>query len=118
MAGLGGGILARFAAALDDPAHVRLAGAGGAPTALRTSCATGEPGPDGSLKSLPYYGCGWQVRPSGRDGRANYWHNGSLPGTFTRCWCGATTAWAGQCLFNQRSSDLNCLTLQIDGAVA
>lgn len=30
-----------------------------------------------------YYGCGWQVRPVGTDGRANAWHTGLIPGTST-----------------------------------
>lgn len=28
-----------------------------------------------------YYGAGWMVRPVGKEGRANTWHSGSLPGT-------------------------------------
>jgi len=35
---------------------------------------------DGSPKAA-YYACGWMVRPVGN--RANYWHTGSLPGTFS-----------------------------------
>ena len=38
---------------------------------------------------------GWQVRPVGRDGKANYWHDGSLPGTATllvRRWDGLSWA--------------------------
>jgi len=34
---------------------------------------------DGS-PSAAYYACGWMVRPVGA--KANYWHTGSLPGTF------------------------------------
>lgn len=30
-----------------------------------------------------YYGCGWMVRPVGKDGAMNAWHGGSLPGTNT-----------------------------------
>lgn len=30
-----------------------------------------------------YYGCGWMVRPVGKGGRANTWHNGLISGTST-----------------------------------
>jgi N-acyl-D-amino-acid deacylase len=30
-----------------------------------------------------YYGCGWNVRPSGGAGKANTWHSGLIPGTST-----------------------------------
>ncbi|HZE96338.1 MAG TPA: serine hydrolase domain-containing protein [Planctomycetota bacterium] len=33
--------------------------------------------------SAYYYACGWMVRPMGKEGRMNVWHNGSLPGTST-----------------------------------
>jgi hypothetical protein len=52
----------------------------------------------------------------GHGGRANYWHNGSLPGTFTllvRRYDGL--AWA--ILFNQRSSDPKLPDGEIDGAL-
>ena len=56
------------------------------------------------LKAGPaYYGCGWMVRPVGKDGKANTWHTGSLPGTSTllvRRHDGLV--WAA--LFNQRSA--------------
>ncbi len=51
-----------------------------------------------------FYGCGWMVRPAGPNGKANTWHAGSLPGTFSllvRRWDGLS--WA--VLFNQRSAD-------------
>ena len=59
--------------------------------------------PDGTLDDW-YYGCGWSVRPMQHGGRANYWHNGSLPGTWSllvRRWDGLSWAVA----FNQRSED-------------
>ena len=93
--------LARFAAALDDPQHC--------PVLRRESVASlSEPPPapvsrkDGGALADVFYACGWQVRPVGRDGKANYWHDGSLPGTATllvRRWDGLS--WAA--LFNQRS---------------
>lgn len=70
---------------------------------------------DGSLQSS-YYGCGWSVRPVGKDGKANYWHNGSLPGTATllvRRWDGLS--WAA--LFNQRSGDKKLPDGDIDSAL-
>ena len=70
---------------------------------------------DGTLEAA-YYGCGWSVRPTGGKGRANYWHNGSLPGTATllvRRWDGLS--WA--VLFNQRSEDRNLPDTAIDSAL-
>ncbi len=72
--------LARFAAALDDPQHSAL---------LRpaTSSAMYALPPNvagrlvGDVTQPGYYACGWRVRPTGSQGRANYWHGGSLPGT-------------------------------------
>jgi N-acyl-D-amino-acid deacylase len=58
---------------------------------------------DGTVASS-YYGCGWNVRPIGKRGNANYWHSGSLPGTaslLVRRFDGL--AWA--IVFNQRSRD-------------
>ncbi|MFM1768218.1 MAG: Penicillin-binding protein 4* [Verrucomicrobiota bacterium] len=93
--------LARWAAALDtgrpagllSPAsHREMIAAPAAPVARR---------PDGSLADH-WYGCGWLVRPVGRDGRVNTWHTGSLPGTCTllvRRADGISYA----ALFNQRS---------------
>lgn len=71
--------------------------------------------PEGKLKDV-YYGLGWQVRPVGREGRANTWHSGSLPGTSTllvRRWDGLD--WA--VLFNQRSKDKKLSDGAIDGAM-
>jgi len=39
--------------------------------------------PDGLKPEAVYYGCGWMVRPMGKDGKRNLWHAGSLPGTST-----------------------------------
>jgi N-acyl-D-amino-acid deacylase len=107
--------LVRFAAALDDPARTSWL----APEARRLIYEPPAPPvsrkADGSLLPV-YYACGWDVRPVGRDGRANYWHNGSLPGTFTllvRRYDGL--GWAA--LFNQRSSDPKMPDTAIDGAL-
>jgi N-acyl-D-amino-acid deacylase len=71
--------------------------------------------PDGSLADH-FYGCGWLVRPVGKQGRANYWHNGSLPGTFAllvRRFDGLS--WT--VLFNQRSESSSLPDAAIDSAL-
>ena len=107
--------LARFAAALDDPAQC--------PVLKKESLANlYEPPPppvsrkkDGSLADS-FYGCGWMVRPVGNDGRANYWHDGSLPGTSTLLVRRSDgLSWAA--LFNQRSEDPKLPDGAIDGAL-
>jgi len=106
--------LARFAAALDDPARSPLL----RPASFKTMYAP-PPAPvsrkkDGSLESS-YYGCGWSVRPVG-EGKANYWHTGSLPGTntlFVRLASGLS--WAA--LFNLRSEDKKLPDAEIDPAL-
>jgi N-acyl-D-amino-acid deacylase len=107
--------LARFVAALDDPEKCPIL----KPATLRTMYARPEApvwrNADGSPTDY-YYGCGWLVRPVGKEGKANYWHNGSLPGTSTllvRRWDGLS--WA--VLFNQRSEDANLPDGAIDGAL-
>ena len=96
--------LARFAAALHDAEKCPLL----KPETWRelhaappASVARAE---DGPLK-WTYYCCGWLTRPiGGQPGKANYWHSGSLPGTYTmlvRRWDGLS--WV--MLFNQRSKD-------------
>ena len=96
--------LARFAAALRDPTKCPLLKA---ETWRELHAAPPAPvsrQPDGSLQAT-FYACGWSTRPVGHPLRgANYWHTGSLPGTYTllvRRWDGL--AWAA--LFNQRSKD-------------
>lgn len=97
--------LMRFAAALDDPARSPLL----KPETIAEMVAP-PPAPvsrktDGSLGEK-YYACGWDVRPQGHGGHADYTHNGSLPGTFTiimRRGDGISFA----ALFNQRSSNPN-----------
>lgn len=63
-----------------------------------------------------YYACGWMVRPVGKDGKANYWHAGSLPGSYAllvRRWDGIS--WVA--LFNQRSGDPKLPDGAIDAAL-
>ncbi len=106
--------LARFAAALDDPERSPLL----KPESFRTLYAAPRKPvsrkKDGSLADS-WHGCGWSVRPVGKD-RANYWHNGSLPGTaalLVRRWDGLS--WAA--LFNQRSRDKSLPDSDIDPAL-
>lgn len=94
--------LARFAAAMDAPAGKGLR------AETRQALYAPPPPPvsrakDGSL-AAHYYGCGWGVRPVGREGKANYWHAGSLPGTYSLLVRRSDgLSWA--VLFNQRSED-------------
>ena len=107
--------LARFAAALDDPAHSPLLRAEtfdalNAPPAAPVSRKS-----DGTVMER-YYACGWNVRPIDKTGRANYWHDGSLPGTSTllvRRHDGLS--WA--VCFNQRSEDKQHSDGDIDAAL-
>ena len=107
--------LARFAAALDDPPPSPLL----KPATLATMYAP-PPAPvsrqaDGALEAS-YYGCGWSVRPTGQIGKANYWHNGSLPGTNTLLVRRSDgLSWAA--LFNQRSEDPQLPDGAIDAAL-
>ena len=107
--------LVRFAAVLDDPARSPLLRretfdllyAPPAPPVSRKA--------DGALEPS-YYAAGWNVRAVGREGRANYWHNGSLPGTSTllvRRHDGLS--WA--VCFNQRSDDKTLPDGAIDAAL-
>lgn len=70
--------------------------------------------PDGSLAPT-YYGLGWQVRPSGNEGRANVWHNGLIAGTSSLL----VRRWDGLCwavLFNtQANAEGKVLSGLIDG---
>ncbi len=69
---------------------------------------------DGRLKDY-FYGCGWLVRPV-RGGGANFWHGGSLPGTYTLlvrrhdglCWA---------MLFNMRNGKRGLSDGAIDSAL-
>ncbi|HTD67462.1 MAG TPA: serine hydrolase domain-containing protein [Candidatus Limnocylindria bacterium] len=107
--------LARFAAALDDPLHspllkpdtFQIMYAPPPPPASRTA--------NGSLEAS-YYGCGWSVRPVGQSGKANYWHNGSLPGTSSLLVRRADgLSWVA--LFNHRSDDKDLPDTAIDPAL-
>jgi N-acyl-D-amino-acid deacylase len=63
-----------------------------------------------------YYGCGWMVRPIRSTGGVNFWHAGSLPGTYSllaRRHDGVSFA----VLFNQRSKRGQKADAEIDGAL-
>jgi CubicO group peptidase (beta-lactamase class C family) len=107
--------LARLAAALDTPDARGLLN----PQGLRTLYEPPKPPvghqPDGSLADH-FYGCGWDVRPIGNHGKANYWHFGSLPGTFSllvRRYDGIS--WTA--IFNQRSEDSSLPDSALDSAL-
>jgi N-acyl-D-amino-acid deacylase len=94
--------LVRFATALDDPRRSPLKNTESFRRLIEAPAAPVSREEDGRLKDHRY-ACGWQVRPV-RDSKHNYWHNGSLPGTYTllvRRWDGIAFA----ALFNQRSDD-------------
>ena len=72
--------LVRFAAAFDNPDKCKLLSA----KSIETMFAPppGDPGHEkGKVKEV-YYGCGWEVRPYGKD-KHNTWHTGLLDGTST-----------------------------------
>lgn len=108
--------LVRFAAAFDVPAACKIL----RPESIATMFARpeGAAGHDaGGTPKAAYYGCGWSVRPIGRQGRANTWHTGSLDGTSTllvRRHDGKN--WA--VLFNTRNGpDGKRLSGKIDGSI-
>ncbi len=107
--------LARFASALDDPARCPVLQAESLANLYEPPAAPASRKQDGALADS-FYGCGWMVRPVGKEGRANYWHDGSLPGTATLLVRRADgLSWAA--LFNQRSEDAKLPDGAIDGAL-
>jgi len=107
--------LARFAAALDDPARVSWLSAEARRLLFEPPAPPASRNADGSLQP-PYYTCGWMVRPGGKNAHTNYWHNGSLPGTSTLLELRSDgVAWV--VLFNQRSSDPKLSDKDISGAL-
>jgi N-acyl-D-amino-acid deacylase len=107
--------LARFVIALDDFQQSPLL----KEETLRLMVAPPEPPvarqPDGSLEPT-FYGFGWMVRPVGRTGKVNFWHAGSLPGTYTllvRRHDGISFV----ALFNQRSKEGQKADGEIDPAL-
>lgn len=108
--------LVRFATAFDVPAACKIL----RPESIATMFARPEGAAGYEASGTPkavYYGCGWQVRPIGRQGHANTWHTGSLAGTSTllvRRYDGKN--WAA--LFNTSNGpDGQRLANKIDGLV-
>ncbi len=100
--------LVKFANAID--------GRHGKPLLSKASLAelTSRPAPPLSQTDAAYYGLGLEIRPVGKD--ANWWHNGSLPGTTTllvRTWHGY--CWAA--LFNSRPEGPNKLAADLDAGL-
>ena len=107
--------LVRFASAVEAARKPLLAGD---PLKAMTERPEGEAGFDSVGKPrAAYYGCGWNVRPVGSDGKANTWHNVLIAGTsalLVRRFDGLT--WA--VTFNtDRSRDGQVLTNLIDPLV-
>ena len=61
-----------------------------------------------------YYGMGWLVRPSGND--ANWWHTGSLPGTYSIV-VRTSNGFAWAALFNTRPKDEDAFAREVDNAL-
>lgn len=87
---------------------------GGAPLlspALRAEM-TARPNRPDAAGALSYYAKGWKVRPT-RDGGANWWHEGSLPGSsayLVRLSNGVSYA----ALFNSRPEDADAFFADLD----
>jgi N-acyl-D-amino-acid deacylase len=70
---------------------------------------------DGTLEAA-WYGCGWSVRFGSRPAEVNFWHTGSMPGTFSLLVRRHDhLIWA--LLFNQRSEDPQLPDSAIDPAM-
>jgi N-acyl-D-amino-acid deacylase len=61
-----------------------------------------------------YYGMGWLVRPNGDD--ANWWHTGSLPGTYSIV-VRTSNGFAWAALFNTRPQDTDTFSREVDQAL-
>ena len=107
--------LARLTAVLDETGHEPLLKAETRQILLNRPAVPLWRTEDGQLQDY-YYACGWLVRPNGKNGRPNYWHNGSLPGTYSLLvYRGDGLSWA--VLFNQRSNDPKLPDNAIDPAL-
>lgn len=72
--------LVKFASAFDHPNESKLLNAQSMATMwARPDGAAGHKA-DGQPKDA-YYGCGWNVRPVGKQGKHNCWHDGLIAGT-------------------------------------
>jgi N-acyl-D-amino-acid deacylase len=107
--------LARLTIALDDPQASPLLKPATFATLYERPDAPVWRQPDGSPTDY-YYACGWLVRPVGAVGKANYWHNGSLPGTYT-LWVRRWDKLSWIALFNQRSENPKLPDGELDPAL-
>lgn len=80
--------LLRFATAFDDPKRCPVLKEESLLTMLAPPPGAVGHGPKGNAKDV-YYACGWDVRPSPRQGTFTKWHTGSLSGTSTLLVCRA-----------------------------
>ena len=78
--------LLRFATALDDPKHCPVLKEESLLAMLAPPPGPVGHGPKGRPKDR-YYACGWDVRPSPRQGKVTKWHTGLLDGTSTLLVC-------------------------------
>jgi N-acyl-D-amino-acid deacylase len=78
--------LARFAVAFDDPAHCPLLRPASVATLFARPEGVAGHERDGKPREA-YYGCGWNVRPVGKEGKNNHWHNGLLDGSASLLVC-------------------------------
>ena len=108
--------LAKFAAAFDDPKKCPLLN--GMSIAQMWARPDGKAGTD--AKGQPravYYGCGWQVRPTGAAGESNQWHGGYIPGSEALL-VRRRDGWNWAVLFNANNApDGKSLSGQIDAEV-
>ena len=72
--------LVRFACALDDPKRSGLLSGESVTAMFARPSGLGGYDEKGKARDA-YYAMGWMVRPVGREGKANTWHAGGLPGT-------------------------------------
>jgi N-acyl-D-amino-acid deacylase len=72
--------LARFGSALDGAPGSRLLTPTARQALYELPPAPVSRTPEGAPADF-YYACGWNVRPVGNNGKANYWHTGAMPGT-------------------------------------
>jgi CubicO group peptidase (beta-lactamase class C family) len=107
--------LARFASGLQDPSACPILQSSTLAAMYERPAPPVSRDPDGKPSSS-YYGCGWMVRPVGSKGKANYWHNGSLPGTYTLL-VRRSDGLSWTVLFNQRSEDKEQPDSAIDPAM-
>ncbi len=78
--------LLRFAKALDDPKHCPVLKEESLLAMLAPPPGPVGHAPNGKPK-VPYYACGWDVRPAKQQGKFTKWHTGLLSGTSTLLVC-------------------------------